>query len=93
MDAVGPVGLLVGGIAMVAAGMALFSRSLRRLRRAGAFGGLFWSSFRNFAAYRLRSLRPAGGLLLGLTLVAGGLAALYVGLTSFYASRLGHLSG
>jgi hypothetical protein len=88
----GPIALLVGGAVVAAAGATITLRSMRRLRRAGAFGSLYWRSFRQFAGYRLRSLRPLGATLVGLTLLAAGLVAVYAGLTSFYSTRLGRLS-
>ena len=88
-----PILLLAGGLALIIAGMLLLSRSLHRLQRAGAFSGLYWSSFRRYAGYRLRSLRSVGGGVVGILMVAGGLAALYFGMVAFYATRLGSVSG
>ncbi len=88
----GPVLLLLGTVA-AALGVALMARNTGQLRRAGVFGGVFWSSFRHFGSYRRRSLRPLWGWLLGLLLMASGLAGVYLGLTSFYAGRLGSFSG
>ena len=85
--------LVAGGLAVTVSGMLLLSRSLHRLQRAGAFTGLYWSSFRRYAGYRLRSLRPMGSGLLGILMVAAGLACLYFGMIAFYASRLGSISG
>ena len=88
-----PLLLLVAGLLLVVSGLMLVSRSLRQLQRTGAFGSLFWASFRRFAGYRLRSLSPVGGVLLGIAMVATGLGALYLGVVDFYAGRLGGLSG
>ena len=85
--------LLAAGILLVVSGLMLVSRCLRQLQRAGAFGSLFWASFRRFAGYRLRSLSPVGGVLLGIAMVSAGLGALYLGVVGFYAGRLGGLSG
>ena len=85
--------LLVAGILMVVSGLRLVLRSVRRLQRTGVFGSLFWASFGRFAGYRLRSLRPVAGVLLGIAIVAAGLSALYIGVVGFYAGRLGGLSG
>lgn len=84
--------MLTGGALTAVAGALVVRRALRRLRRVGAFGALYWSSFRHFAGYRLRSLRPLGAMLLGIVLLAAGLVAVYAGLTSFYTTRLGHIS-
>lgn len=88
----GPIVLLVGGAMVAGLGATMTLRSMRRLHRAGAFGSLYWRSFRQFAGYRLRSLRPLGATVVGLILLAAGLVAVYAGLTSFYGTRLGHLS-
>ncbi len=88
----GPLLILLGVIA-AALGMALIARNTGQLRRAGVFGGVFWSSFRHFSAYRRRSLRPLWGWLLGLLLLAAGLAGIYFGMTAFYAGRLGTFGG
>jgi hypothetical protein len=92
MGEAGPIVLLVGGSVLVGVGATITLRSMRRLRRAGAFGSLYWRSFRHFAGYRLRTLRPLGATLVGLALVGAGLLAVYAGVTSFYSTRLGHLS-
>ena len=88
----GPVLLLLGVTAAVL-GVSLMARNTGQLRRAGVFGGVFWSSFRHFGAYRRRSLRPLWGWLLGLLLMAAGLAGVYLGLTTFYAGRFGSFTG
>ena len=93
MGQAGTLLLLVAGILLVVSGVRLVLRSLRQLQRTGAFGSLFWASFRRFAGYRLRSLSPVGGVLLGIAMVAAGLSALYLGVVGFYAGRLGSLSG
>jgi hypothetical protein len=93
MEVIWPVLLLIGGSALVASGAALLARSLRGLQRVGVFGSVYWASFRRYAGYRLRALRPAVGALLGIALVGGGLGVLYFDLTTFYASRLGRIAG
>jgi hypothetical protein len=93
MAQVWPLALLVAGVLLVASGALLLSRSTRSLQRAGAFRSVYWASFRRFAGYRLRALRPLRGALVGAVMVAVGLAALYVGIEGFYAARLGGLSG
>lgn len=85
--------LLLGGALLTVFGGLVLVRALRRLQRAGALGSLYWRSFRHFAGYRLRSLRPLGIGLVGLALLGAGLLALYLGMTSFYGDRLYHLSG
>ena len=87
----GPL-LFVLGVVAAVLGVSLMARNTGQLRRAGVFGGVFWSSFRHFGAYRRRSLRPLWGWLLGLLLIAAGLAGVYLGLTAFYAGRLGSFS-
>jgi hypothetical protein len=87
----GPLFVLLGVVA-VAVGVGLVARNTGQLRRAGVFGGVFWSSFRDFGPYRRRSLRPLWGWLLGLLLLLGGLAGVYLGLTAFYFSRFGTFS-
>ena len=79
---------LVAGVALVATGLLLLSRAIGQLARAGAFSSLYWASFRRYAVYRVRSLRPALGGVLGLLLLGAGLTALYAGLVSFYGGRL-----
>ena len=88
-----PLLLLVAGILLVPGGLLLVSRSLQQLRRSGAFSSLYWASFRRYAGYRLRSLQPLVGTLLGLAMLATGLDAFYLGLVAFYAGRLGGVSG
>gem|GEM_PF-2475215 len=88
-----PLLYLVAGILLVAGGLLLVSRSLQQLRRSGAFSSLYWASFGRYAGYRLRSLRPLVGTLLGVAMVATGLGALYLGTVGFYAVRLGGVSG
>jgi hypothetical protein len=79
------------GVLLAIVGGLTVTRATGRLRRAGAFGGIFWSSFRNFTGYRMRALRPLGVLALGLILLALGLFAFYYGLTAFYAGHLGRI--
>ncbi|MEA2684059.1 MAG: hypothetical protein QOK05_2387 [Chloroflexota bacterium] len=93
MGGAGPLLLLAAGALMAVSGALLVSASLRRLRRVGAFGSLYWRSFRQFAGYRLRTLRPLGSGLLGVALIAVGLLALYLGVISFYGNRLYHPAG
>lgn len=88
-----PLLLILAGLLLAVSGGVLVSRSLNRLQRAGALSALYWASFRHYRGYRLRSLRPAGGALLGVMLVGGGLASVYLGLTGFYAARLGGVGG
>jgi len=80
--------MLLGGVALVAAGLVLLSRSFSQLNRTGAFSNLFWASFRRYAGYRVKSLRPAGIAAVGLALIGTGLAVLYLGLVNFYSGRL-----
>ena len=87
----GPL-LFVLGVVAAVLGVSLMARNTGQLRRAGVFGAVFWSSFRHFGAYRRRSLRPLWGWLLGLLLIGAGLAGVYLGLTAFYAGRLGSFS-
>lgn len=88
-----PILLVVAGITLMTAGLLLVSRSLQQLQRVGAFSSLYWASFRRYARYRVRSLRSAARGLLGVALVGAGLAALYYGMISFYAGRLGGVTG
>jgi hypothetical protein len=80
------------GIVLAIAGGLTVTRATSRLRRAGAFGGVFWSSFRHFGGYRMRALRPLAALGAGLLLLGVGLLAFYYGLSAFYAGHLGHIS-
>jgi hypothetical protein len=79
------------GVVLAIAGGLTVTRATGRLRRAGAFGGVFWSSFRHFGGYRMRALRPLAVLIMGLLLLVLGLVAFYYGLTAFYAGHLGHI--
>ena len=79
---------LLLGLALVSSGLILVSRSIQQLNRTGAFTSLYWASFRRYAGYRLRSLRPAVLAALGIALVGAGLTVLYLGLVSFYSGRL-----
>jgi hypothetical protein len=79
------------GVVLAILGGLTVTRATSRLRRSGAFGGIFWSSFRHFGGYRVRALRPLGGLAFGLVLLGLGLLAFYYGLTSFYAGHLGRI--
>ena len=79
------------GVVMAIAGGLTVTRAASRLRKAGAFGGVFWSSFRHFGGYRMRALRPTLVLLMGLLLLALGLLAFYYGLSAFYAGHLGRI--
>ncbi len=81
--------LVLLGVIAAGIGMGLMARNTGQLRRAGVFGSVFWSSFREFGPYRRRSLKPIGGWILGVLLTAGGLGGVYLGLTAFYAGRLG----
>jgi len=80
------------GVVLAIVGGLTVTRATSRLRRSGAFGGVFWSSFRHFGGYRVRALRPLGGLALGLLLLGLGLLAFYYGLSAFYAGHLGRIS-
>jgi hypothetical protein len=80
------------GVVLAIAGGLTVTRATSRLRRAGAFGGVFWSSFRHFGGYRMRALRPLAALATGLLLLGVGLLAFYYGLSAFYAGHLGHIS-
>jgi hypothetical protein len=80
---------ILAGLVAVAVGVVLIRRSAQRLRRAGAFGGIFWSSYRAYGGYRWRALRPLPSALLGVLLLGAGLTAAYIGIASFYADRLG----
>jgi hypothetical protein len=80
------------GVVLAIVGGLTVTRATSRLRRSGAFGGVFWSSFRHFGGYRVRALRPLGGLALGLLLLGLGLLVFYDGLSAFYASHLGRIS-
>lgn len=93
MGGAAPVLLLLGGALLVGFGALLLFRALNRLQRAGAFGSLYWRSFRHFPGYRLRSLRPLGIAIVGVALLCAGCLVLYVGVTSFYGDRLYHPSG
>ena len=79
------------GVVLAIVGGLTVTRATSRLRRAGAFDGIFWSSFRHFSGYRVRALRPLGVLALGLILLALGLLAFYYGLSAFYAGHLGRI--
>lgn len=79
------------GVVLAILGALTVTRATGRLRRAGAFDGIFWSSFRHFSGYRMRALRPLGVLALGLVLLALGLLAFYYGLSAFYAGHLGRI--
>ncbi len=80
------------GVLLALAGGVALARATSRLRRAGAFGGVFWSSFRHFSGYRMRALRPLWGLAAGLLLLTLGLLAFYYGLSAFYAGHLGRIA-
>jgi hypothetical protein len=80
------------GVVLAILGGLTITRATSRLRRSGAFGGVFWSSFRHFGGYRMRALRPMGVLALGVLLLGLGLLAFYYGLSSFYAGHLGRIS-
>ena len=79
------------GVVLAIAGGLTLTRAAGRLRRTGAFGGIFWSSFRHFGGYRLRALRPLALLGMGLLMLGLGLAAFYYGLSAFYAGHLGQI--
>lgn len=80
------------GVVLAILGGLTITRATSRLRRAGAFGGVFWSSFRHFGGYRMRALRPLVVLAFGLLLLATGLLSFYYGLSLFYAGHLGRIS-
>jgi hypothetical protein len=80
------------GVVLAIAGGLTVTRATSRLRRAGAFGGIFWSSFRHFGGYRVRALRPLAVLAMGLLLLGLGLFAFYYGLSAFYAGHLGRIT-
>lgn len=79
------------GVVLVIAGGLTVTRATSRLRRTGAFGGIFWSSFRHFGGYRMRALRPLALLATGLLMLSLGLVAFYYGLSAFYAGHLGRI--
>lgn len=85
--------LISAGLALAGVGLVLLARSTRELRRAGVFGGVFWSSFRQYGGYRRRALRPLRGWALGAIFLGGGLAATYFGLAGFLAARFGQIRG
>lgn len=80
---------VLAGLIVAVGGLVLVRRSTRQLRRAGAFGGIFWSSYRAYGGYRWRALRPLPSALLGLLMMGTGLTVAYLGLASFYADRFG----
>ena len=80
-----------GGVVLAIVGGLTITRATSRLRRAGAFGGVFWSSFRHFGGYRMRALRPLGVLAIGLLVLGLGLLSFYYGLSAFYAGHLGRI--
>jgi len=80
-----------GGVVLAIVGGLTITRATSRLRRAGAFGGVFWSSFRHFGGYRMRALRPLGVLAFGLLVLGLGLVSFYYGLSAFYAGHLGRI--
>ncbi|HXA41635.1 MAG TPA: hypothetical protein VNV65_01845 [Candidatus Solibacter sp.] len=80
------------GVVLAIVGGLTITRATSRLRRAGAFGGVFWSSFRHFGGYRMRALRPLAVLAFGLLVLAAGLLSFYYGLSAFYAGHLGRIS-
>jgi hypothetical protein len=80
------------GVVLAIAGGLTVTRATSRLRRAGAFGAIFCSSFRHFGGYRVRALRPLGVLAVGLLLLGLGLVAFYYGLSAFYAGHLGRIT-
>ena len=88
MAGIAELATVVAAVLLVAAGLFLVSRSVHQLSRAGAFSSLYWASFRRYAGYRLRSLRPLALALLGLLMVFAGLTVLYVSLVAFYTGRL-----
>jgi hypothetical protein len=83
--------LMLAGMLMVGGGTVLFGRSVTRLRRAGVMRSLFWASLREYWTYRRRALRPLPGAVLGVLLIVIGLTAGYLGVTAFYADRLGRI--
>jgi hypothetical protein len=80
-----------GGVVLAIVGGLTITRATSRLRRSGAFGGVFWSSFRHFGGYRMRALRPLGVLAFGLLVLGLGLVSFYYGLSAFYAGHLGRI--
>jgi hypothetical protein len=73
-------------------GLATAAGGLRRLRRAGVFGGVFWHSLPHYPRYRVRALRPLLATLGGLALLAAGAALALAGVATYYADHLGHLT-
>jgi hypothetical protein len=81
--------LVLAGFLLAGSGSWLLRRGASQLRRAGAFDSVFWASMREYPGYRLRALRPAGAILLGLALLAAGLLTIYLGITDYYTAHLG----
>lgn len=81
--------VLIEGIAVSLAGLALLGFGLRSARRHGLLTSTFWQSFGAFAGYRVKRLYGIGAALAGILLIGWGGSLLYRSILAFYAARLG----
>ncbi len=82
--------MLILGLSLSAAGMVLLRIALRQAQRSALLSTAFWSTFPQFAHYRLKRLWPAALGLAGAILLIWGLVLIFQWLLAYYAARMGH---
>jgi hypothetical protein len=82
--------MMILGLGLSLAGFVLLRIALRQAQRAALFSTTFWTTFPEFARYRLKRLWPAGLGLAGAILLIWGLALLFQWVLAYYAARMGH---
>jgi hypothetical protein len=85
--------MLILALGVSLAGLALIRIALRQGHRDALFSATFWTTFPQFARYRLRRLWPAALGLAGAILLIWGLFLLFQWLLAYYAARMGHPFG
>ena len=82
--------MLILGLGVSFAGFVLLRIGLRQGRRDALLSATFWTTFPQFARYRLRRLGPAALGLAGAILLIWGLVLLFQLVLAYYADRMGH---
>jgi peptidoglycan/LPS O-acetylase OafA/YrhL len=85
--------VLILGVALCLVGFLLLRIAIAEGRRAGLFSSTFWTTFAEFARYRLKRLWPALPGIAGAILLIWGLVLLFQWLLAYYTARMGHPLG
>jgi hypothetical protein len=82
--------MLILGFWLSLAGIVLVRIALRQAQRSALLSTAFWTTFPQFARYRLKRLWPALLGLAGAILLIWGLVLLFQWVLAYYAARMGH---